>query len=152
MKLLSNTGRNSQRILLTLTMFCVGLTILACGGGDSSENTSSSSTEAASSSASTTNTAFQRADALGVWNFGVFLQEDTCDRDLEDSRNFNVTLYSGGACFNSGPTGPNPVFTEDGFVIETIEDVLDCGGGVEAAFVRTVSCLEIANNTGVGTY
>lgn len=145
--------RTSNRLwVIPLYLICSCITLISCGGDsddDNAGNDTSTSTEATTSTAT-----FEPANAVGVWNFNVFateVREDSCSLEYSDSLNLTVKFKAQEACVANEAVDTNPTVLDDGFSSQIIEQVIDCGGGVEAALIRTMRCTEINNNTGLGS-
>lgn len=154
MSIILNSLRSSKRIwTISLGVMCICFSLISCGGSDDDDNTESNSSSGAETT--TSNTTFEPANAVGVWDFSVFvteIQEESCDIEYPDSQNFNLKFKAQEACIaNREGVDPNPIVLDDGFSSQVIEEVIDCGGGIEAALIRTVSCTQINNNTGLGS-
>jgi hypothetical protein len=123
--------------------------LLACGGGGSDRNANGGDSAAPPQSA---------ASFQGTWEFKTFFTDDTCDRNVDDGKEFTLFLHVNNAnkmyvktAAGCGKKWDSTLYP-DGFSISTIADVMSCGNGTDAAFVETISCLNIQDNQGEGSW
>ena len=133
----------TKRLIMTVLFVLSG-----CGGGGSERNASGGDSSAPPQSA---------ASFQGTWEFKTFFTDDTCDRNVDDRKEFTVFLHvSNSRTYVKTAAGCgkkwDSTFYPDGFSVSTVADVMSCGNGTDAAFVETISCLNIRDNQGEGSW